>query len=292
MTDEWTFVGRKQKKSFKAKAPQRNLNEAKKNEDSISFVYKQKAVKNQKKNDQIVPMTIAQVNRIKDTMQESSFFDKLQTTLTSNLVFEQSCEEMQLVAYGLGTFCSGPIGNAIYQLACTALLHQYLLQHVKTVHAFVYDPIMTEDDNLVAEAMGLTVMKTNEQGQRQAKTPTLFFMPHCGKKLYQNVLLSNWGRDGLSRITILGNSFQAYDDRVVIAKDRKASIFSALVPYTTEVSLGKCDKTMLEYVQYDAAFNDTSLHIFSVSTLEVANTDGLFTRHVDEFSVGTDEDLV
>ncbi|CAK4087066.1 unnamed protein product [Aphanomyces euteiches] len=147
------------------------------------------------------------------------------------------------------------------------------------------------DDSEVAKAMGFEVLGTNEQGQRKAELRTLFFMPHCGKKLYQNVLLSNWGVQ-LEQILILGNSFAAYDDRVVAAADRRASIFSALVPYLREISVGKISKSWDEYVQYDAAFNDLSLHVFCQDLLQKAEQDGVFARSVDEFDEGTDEDLM
>jgi len=45
---------------------------------------------------------------------------------------------------------------------------------------------------------------------------TLFFMPHCGKTLYGNVLEANWSREGLECLVVLGNSFASYSDRYVL----------------------------------------------------------------------------
>ncbi|KDO32270.1 hypothetical protein SPRG_02749 [Saprolegnia parasitica CBS 223.65] len=282
MADEWTFVGRKQKKSFKPKTPA-----APKAPAGPAFVYTEKTVAKASKVTG-VDKAIDRARTIRDAMRTSSFFARICNVLVAHLPLETP---LQLVAYGVGSFAHGPSGNAIYQLACASLLREFLATHEALAEAFIYDPIMTEDDNEVAAAMDLAVLETNEQGQRTAQTRTLFFMPHCGKQLYQNVLLSNWR--SLEKVYVLGNSFAAYDDRLLVKAERAKSIFSALVPYTTEVALGPCDKkTVRDHVEYDAAFNDTSLHVFSDAQLRAATDDGLFTRDVDAFDVGTDEDLM
>ena len=43
--------------------------------------------------------------------------------------------------------------------------------------------------------------------------PTVFYMPHCGKALYNNLLWANWQPELLSLLTIVGNSFQHMLDR-------------------------------------------------------------------------------
>lgn len=44
----------------------------------------------------------------------------------------------------------------------------------------------------------------NECGRRRARARTVFFMPHCGKSLYENVVASNWGRR-IQDVVIIGN---------------------------------------------------------------------------------------
>ncbi|CAK4608587.1 hypothetical protein LEN26_008088 [Aphanomyces euteiches] len=286
-TDEqWTFVGRKGKGS--RKTPLKHGNEDKTTE--VSFTYKQNMKRRSKEaHPNAAANLVEKVQRIQDLMRLSPFYVTLVDVMAAQLG-ESSSSVFQLVCYGLGSFTST---NAAYQLACAALIREWLMNHetIQLQHACLYDPIMTSDDTEVAKAMGFEVLGTNEQGQRKAELRTLFFMPHCGKKLYQNVLLSNWGVQ-LEQILILGNSFAAYDDRVVAAADRRASIFSALVPYHREISVGKISKSWDEYVQYDAAFNDLSLHVFCQDLLQKAEQDGVFARSVDEFDVGTDEDLM
>lgn len=42
---------------------------------------------------------------------------------------------------------------------------------------------------------------------------TVFYLPHCGTALYNNLLWSNWSAAALSRMVIVGNSFQGLEER-------------------------------------------------------------------------------
>lgn len=52
-----------------------------------------------------------------------------------------------------------------------------------------------------------------QEGKRKVTQKTLFYMPHCTKPLYSNVLWANWCPSGLSNVFILGNSFAHYSHR-------------------------------------------------------------------------------
>ena len=43
--------------------------------------------------------------------------------------------------------------------------------------------------------------------------PTIFYMPHCGTALYNNLLWRNWSVDALSKVVIIGNSFGGLEER-------------------------------------------------------------------------------
>ena len=47
------------------------------------------------------------------------------------------------------------------------------------------------------------------------KRPTVFYLMHCGKALYNNLLWRNWERDTLPLLTIIGNSFSGIQERCV-----------------------------------------------------------------------------
>jgi hypothetical protein len=129
-------------------------------------------------------------------------------------------------------------------------------------------------------------------GKREAarNRRTLFYMPHCDKVLYQNVLLSN--RIALSQepqsLFILGNSFSSYHQRygtpiasthipsylltyplslppdpntrcVTQQQRSEAAVLLHVLPTTSETPLPVCDLQ-------PEAFNDTSLHSFTGAT--------------------------
>lgn len=62
----------------------------------------------------------------------------------------------------------------------------------------------------------LTSPKSAQEGKHPAGDgTTLFYMIHCGKALYNNLLWSNWSVAALSKIIIVGNSFRGIEERWV-----------------------------------------------------------------------------
>ena len=55
----------------------------------------------------------------------------------------------------------------------------------------------------------------SKEGKRLTKRPTVFYLMHCGKALYNNLLWRNWERDTLPLLTIIGNSFSGIQERCV-----------------------------------------------------------------------------
>lgn len=52
-----------------------------------------------------------------------------------------------------------------------------------------------------------------QEGKRHIQDPTLFYMIHCGKALYNNLLWSNWSMEGLANLVVIGNSFRGIEER-------------------------------------------------------------------------------
>lgn len=42
--------------------------------------------------------------------------------------------------------------------------------------------------------------------------PTLVYMPHCPRSLFDDLLRKNWSVEALKRLVILGNRLDMYDD--------------------------------------------------------------------------------
>ncbi|KAG3190855.1 hypothetical protein C6341_g1521 [Phytophthora cactorum] len=183
-----------------------------------------------------------------------------------------------LVGYGLGSFCAS--SNAVHQLGFLVALIGALDGRKLTsdVHkiphcAEIFDPAMNKNDAAIAEHFQLKVIQENEHGRRRVDSNSVFFMPHCGKTLYQNVLACNWG-PAIKRLVIIGNSFSAYGDRVLAAKEREELLLVSVLPYLKEVPL-PCGvaKSHEDFARYEAAFNDLSVHRFPSALLDRALKD-------------------
>lgn len=53
-----------------------------------------------------------------------------------------------------------------------------------------------------------------QECKRKITKPTVIFMLHCGKAMYENMIKANWGI-GLQNLLIIGNTFSSYTERFV-----------------------------------------------------------------------------
>jgi hypothetical protein len=119
-----------------------------------------------------------------------------------------------------------------------------------------FDPVLSASDLEVFKLFGWNQIEKDEEGKRQSASSqhavdgtssaacgsgTLFYMLHCPFRLYSNVIWANWNRDLLTSIAIIGNSFGAYDDRIMDTAARKASSNCVLrvLPFTDEISFNQ-----------------------------------------------------
>ncbi|XP_033030651.1 SRR1-like protein isoform X2 [Lacerta agilis] len=154
-----------------------------------------------------------------------SAFEKLQLTPPAEEEPGRSrAQGLQCVCYGIGNFSS--CVQARYQLAFLLLLLEEL-----------------------------------KEGKRCIHNPTIFYMVHCGKALYNNLLWSNWSIEALSRTVIIGNSFKGIEDRVL------SRIFQKDYSYIAKVLIATDEEALPSHPQYLDIFNDTSVHCFPLEKL-------------------------
>lgn len=170
-------------------------------------------------------------------------------------------QKMQMVLYGIGSIESFEPPRLQLSLA---LLMKRKLSWIGDVE--VFDPVISLTESRVLEALGCFVLSVNEEGRRQALKPILFYMPHCEAELYENLLQTNWSGDMLSRIVLLGNSFDTYrqswsmfiNSRIIRA--RKHLLASRR--FTKELGI----ETVSD--DYFRAFQGSSWHFFSIDANE------------------------
>ncbi|TMW63819.1 hypothetical protein Poli38472_002760 [Pythium oligandrum] len=191
--------------------------------------------------------------------------------LLTSLEPEKAPEQaLHIVNYGLGSFCSST--NATYQLAFIKALAEAVRKAHPTVQLTleIYDPVMNASDRDIASHFGVATIEENECAKREVQTKTVFFMPHCGKTLYENVLATNW-TSRLGDTVVIGNSFEAYSDRLIDSTARKSSLLVRVLPYISETTVSlNVLRDRDDFTLFEAAFNDLSIHTFPNETLEAA----------------------
>ncbi|XP_019722518.1 SRR1-like protein [Hippocampus comes] len=168
---------------------------------------------------------------------------------------------LECVCYGLGTFSS--CVSARYQLAIMLLLLDAAKIPLK--HCLVFDPAFSSGEKDVLRELGLTVLTENEEGKRLATKPTLFYLMHCGKALYNNLLWKNWSPNCLPLVVIIGNSFNGMRERMIEREfKRDYSYINQAVTICEERQL-TCPSHLTD------VFCDTALITFNSSKVNTLN---------------------
>lgn len=109
--------------------------------------------------------------------------------------------------------------------------------------------------------LDLTVLTENEEGKRLLKRPTIFYLMHCGKGLYNNLLWRNWKRETLPLLTIIGNSFSGIQDRMLAREFQRDYAYITQAVAVCEERQLPCPPRLLD------VFNDTAVITFPPSGL-------------------------
>ncbi|KAI3372100.1 hypothetical protein L3Q82_006950 [Scortum barcoo] len=167
------------------------------------------------------------------------------------------CQQLECVCYGLGSFSS--CVSARFQLAMLLLLLD--AGQIPLKDCSVYDPAFSSGERDVLKELGLTVLAENEEGKRLVTKPTLFYLMHCGKALYNNLLWKNWSTRCLPLTIIIGNSFSGMRDRMIEREfKRDYSYISQAVSVCEERQL-PCPSRLID------VFSDTAVITFPTSSL-------------------------
>lgn len=168
--------------------------------------------------------------------------------------------DIDIVCYGLGQFSSCTIAR--YQLGFLLTLKQVL----QSTQVHIYDPVFSADEVLFLKELGLNVLDINEEAKRTLKTKSICFLPHCDFPLYNNLLWANWNIECLSKLVIIGNSFQTYElsNARRYLKEKAKYIYLAN-KFITEIQ-------MANTFRFNDIFNDLSIHYFKTSSLSLVDS--------------------
>lgn len=232
--------------------------------DDFIFVSKKKSTKKRKllpsstvedlDNPEDIDMNIRRVNSIEHDLK---IRDGVKQLLSKIDIARKSGSESSpieisaLVCYGLGKPSSCRIAR--HQLGLLIILREHL-----NVSCEVYDPAFSTADKQMLDKLKFTVLDTNEEAKRTIREGTMFYMPHCGKPLYNNLLWANWKLESLPKCIIIGNSFSSI---VEVIPARVMEKYFRYIHFINEVCI---EDPIEDLVDYNDIFNDTSLHWFPI----------------------------
>ncbi|XP_056275759.1 SRR1-like protein isoform X2 [Pseudoliparis swirei] len=168
------------------------------------------------------------------------------------------CAQPQCVCYGLGSFSS--CVSARFQLAMLLLLLD--AGQIPPKDCSVYDPAFSSGEMDVLRELGLTVLTENEEGKCLVTKPTLFYLMHCGKALYNNLLWKNWSVQHLPLMKIIGNSFNGMMDRTVEREFRRDYSYITQAVSVCEERRLPCPSRLVD------VFSDTAVITFPTASLQ------------------------
>ncbi|KAE8634339.1 hypothetical protein XENTR_v10002270 [Xenopus tropicalis] len=173
---------------------------------------------------------------------------------------EGSCSSLcscDCVCYGLGNFSLCVTSR--YQLGFLLLFLD--LFKIPRCQSYIFDPIFSPSEISVLRELGFNVLLENEEGKHAVDKPTVFYMLHCGKALYNNLLWRNWSAKSLSKMIIIGNSFKGIEERLL------SRILQRDYLYIHKSLQAVEETTFPENSQFSDVFNDTSVHRFPTEKL-------------------------
>lgn len=168
--------------------------------------------------------------------EDSDFCEKL-----CKVVLDQRIQ--QIVCYGIGRL--GSCKLAQYQFA---VLVNILQRSPHLQKCLVFDPILTRAErDYISNYMEL--LPDNDMCCRRVVCNTLFYMIHSSKRMYDNILKSNW--DQLKFCSIIGNSFQSY-----LLHSTSTSLINQ-VPHLFKSSEHSVEDELPAFRSYQNVFNNT-----------------------------------
>ncbi|CAK9786692.1 hypothetical protein CC85DRAFT_129532 [Cutaneotrichosporon oleaginosum] len=115
-------------------------------------------------------------------------------------------QQLAILCLGLGKPCVDR--TAKIQLALALELAAALGTHPSSISAF--DPVFDDGDKRVLSSLSLTIITENLRGEHELTGPTLVYMPHCSKALYEAFFSKNYSPRLASQTVILGNDLGEY----------------------------------------------------------------------------------
>ncbi|KAH7912131.1 SRR1-domain-containing protein [Hygrophoropsis aurantiaca] len=211
---------------------------------SDSFIPAGPRKKRKGKTREAPPSPLILLERAQEEITSGDWFSECREILQGALR-DTSIDCPEVLCLGLGNPCSSRDARA--QLAFLIRLCASFDIAPSTVS--VYDPVFTDADQELFQVLGMTPLKDN----KALGCPTILYMPHCGIKLYENILRENWTAPQLATIVFIANRLGEYvDNNPAFKLNRDYPCLNRLVPHLNS-------RPLPTSTAYSTAFNNLSV---------------------------------
>ncbi|EFA86277.1 hypothetical protein PPL_00839 [Heterostelium album PN500] len=216
-----------------------------------------------KTDEELYQQLLSNINKSIETIKDTQFFKDIVENEKLIPLFKNLAE---IICYGIGSCQSSK--KCQEQFALIIALKNYFSFDNGDTTVYIFDPVMSESDKRLVEHFQIKLITINEEAKRQINTDlidryTLFYMPFCPRKLYDNVLWANFSISSLRQTIILGNSFDRYNE-MHLPPDQE------YLPYCYTKKLYKQYKETPLPTNYPTKFifHDLSFHYFEQAHLK------------------------
>lgn len=211
----------------------------------------------------VVEEKLAKVKRLEKIIEASRFWQDTYRILHPPSMEQSSHKPLfkQVLCFGIGS----PTDSiaSLYQLSFLALIHK---SFTLPISVYVVEPLLKQNDIRLIEHLCFIPEK---QFPVEVNKTTLFFMPHCEKSLYRDLIEAN--ADKLTLCYIIGNDIS--DEFQICVTPHKCTLEintnllsgnldvrrkSVVLPRITRF----CVLSLSMFDEYEPAFNDTSYYYF------------------------------
>lgn len=273
--DEWTVVSRRTGKAKGRKRGRKRLQSAHTHSPggaaagvpAVQVQASRAALASDPAGEQEIQRAVIQMRRSVESM-ESSAVAQYAVEMIQKLEAPQ-----EIVCYGIGDVVNSRIARLQLALAL------FIAENIRLDPAAVsfYDPVLTHGGASVLGRLGVTVTQENEHCRRRVPDGMhlLFFMPHCDRDMYNNVIGANLihtnsnsgspSRSDSGRLAEAETVTDAKGNGVSVYTDRGSTIKSSNFACTNLSIFGNSFSAYEERAPYDEALQQCEYLLLAAS---------------------------
>lgn len=144
-----------------------------------------------------------------------------------------------IICLGVGDPCT----NSAARIQASFIYQIFIQASISTIS--YYDPILCDHCQEILSSLGFNVLKTDQYESLFLEFNCLFFIPHCPRFIYHNLLLQNWNKTQIEKLFVIGNSFYNYLEKYDLKIQKAKTFVEEVASYKVH------DETLLDFGNYD-----------------------------------------